>query len=44
MSLSLVLMLTNFDLQSLCHSSSFLGIRNIANPLVVLDFVHPNME
>ena len=38
------LMFTNFSLQSLCHSSSFLGIPNIANPLVALDFVHPNME
>ena len=44
LSLFLVIMITNFSLQSLCYSSSFLGIPNIANPLVVLDFVHPNME
>ena len=41
LSLFLVIMLTNL---SLCYSSSFLGIPNIANPLVVLDFVHPNIE
>ena len=37
-------MFTSFSAQSLCYSSSFLGIPNIANSSVILDFVHPNME